>query len=703
MKTLCIAGMLLLGIPLMAQQLNLANQKKFKVYKASFNPDTLRQGIHGLNARFSCEYSFSDPEYAELTDKDKKTWFVYYLQLFDANNDPVYHPFDYLQFTRALSTTAIHFSAENAYAPQVKSQGRRNTGIELFLPFAHLDLPEGTHELILTVNAYSPKTGKRYEHFHVEKIRLVKPPLYWVQFIPSQMAVFKHNGQRIAVRQLEQDMSFIRGSNLRYPDIAGSANVRLGEPVSFLLSDGDITYLRLHQNKANTGKLADLRVAALIDKGGNPISGFDNPPQGDFLLNLSQKGITLLNTNIEMAVQAEKLRLPPLKLSYPKIKPYLVRKEMTGMSLSIEYDAQLPAGLPLLRLLPAYSASEESTPKPFPVGEVIQGEARMDSTGAIVLPSGKGTVEVFYPFASLQVSQPDIALKTPRFTHLRALLEHNVTPLTYKISRQGFQVTVIRNASLETVVWARDTTYQDEHGLLIGMPAKIPAPYFKLVNGEFSVKLIPTAADDKGKFVNLLKRAIPLNKQFQRLYLDTNNVRSISYKLLSPNPVLEFFLPYTALGQQMKEGLPFQAQFLVNQKSMAKPIELGGNESVLNFRYDPKKLRLLTIGLSKIEYKKAENATLHWRIRSEKQTLYQSPAILVQNSKEITNFYSQYVAIHEADRVYIEVIKGEEAIVEWEVGVSQLQGEKTLVLEAVKSKELKDPGLKRVEIKYIVN
>src|SRR3712207_8812999 len=45
------------------------------------------------------------------------------------------------------------FRSEHAYEPQNKAQGRRNTGVELFIPFTHTTLPEGDNAVKFSLNA----------------------------------------------------------------------------------------------------------------------------------------------------------------------------------------------------------------------------------------------------------------------------------------------------------------------------------------------------------------------------------------------------------------------------------------------------------------------------------------------------------------------------------------------------------------------
>jgi hypothetical protein len=694
----------------LAQQLNLANQKKFSVYKSAFNVNAVREGTRGLQAVFSCEYFFSDPEYAELTDAQRKTYFSFYLQLFNQNNEPVYYPFDYQEFTKALTKTAIHFSAENAYAPQVKSQGRRNTGIELFIPFAHLDLPEGTHSLTLTVNAVSEKTGKRYENFFTEKINLVKPATFWVQLTPATMAVFRKSGQKVEVNQVEEDVSILRGTNPKYPDICGSGNLKTGKPVSFLQSEGDNLMLLIHKNTRNIGKVADFEVPTLADKSGNRVLNFDNPPQGIFLevekmiFSKDRKTFTLAKSSVlELAMNVSYLKIPPVKVSQPRLKPYLTHEGMTGISLAFDYEATLPAGMPPLQIMPAYRVSEENKSFIFKGGESLKVDiATADTSGAVTLLKNSGTAEVFYPFAGLLYFDPSLALKTPKLTLLQARIQGNATAITQKTARMGFQVTVIKNAGIETVNWARDTVFQEERGLKISIPYKLPNAYFRLIQQNFSMKIITGTPDDKGRFATMFKRMTLMNDNAKRLILDTNSTQSVSYQLLKPNASLDLFLPYTVMGQQQPAGLPFIAKILLDQKNSKKPVELGGNESVLNFKYDPAQIRLLTVGINAVRFKKAESNNLIWRIRAEKRVIYQSPVIPVTD-KEVKNFYAQYYTIHLADRVVVEVLQGNEAIFSWEMPVKDLSGEKVLTFEEGKAPEIKNPVLKSVELKFSVN
>jgi hypothetical protein len=701
---LCI----LLTLPTTGQQVNNASQKKFSVYKSNFNPAFAREGTIGISVLFSCEYLFAEAEYPEFTDKQGKTYFVYYLQLFNQNNEPVYYPFDYQNFTKALTTTAIHFSTEDAYKPQVATQGRRNTGISLFIPFAHLDLPEGTHILTATLNAYSQKTGKRYENFYVEKITVNKPASYWVQLTPQSMSVTTKSGQKLSVSQVEEDISIIRGTNLKYPDIASSGNAAIKKPVSFILSEGDVCNIRVHKNTQNIAKVISYELPTAKGADGKPILNFDGKPQGDFALNPEQKSVSLKNNFLEWSLSVEKLKIPPVKLSFPKIKPFLTHEGMTGMSVSFDYETSLSAGLPPLQILPLYCRTNEDPEINFKNGKVLTGKAETDTSGAITLLAPAGTVEVFYSFAGFTMNDPDIVLKKPNITTLRAKLKNNTSTITRKSIRQGFQPSAVRNAKIETVVWAKDTILNDERGLQIQIPYSLPDGYYKLLQKDIQLKITTAVPDDKGKFITMFRRMNLLGNNVQRLKLDTADTKSISYKLLTAKGNLTLFLPYTEMGQQQTTGLPFLAKILVNQGDKGKTVDLGGNESQLKFQYETAKIRLLTMGIAGMKLKKDETGVWQWRVKSEKAVIYQSPVIPIK-AKDIKNDYAQYFSIHEEDKVYVEVLKGTEAgnlkrILYWEMPVKQLSGEKIIEFENGKSPELKeDDNIKTVILKYGVN
>ena len=699
---------LLLSQSILGQQLNLASQKKFSVYKSAFNPDFIREGTHGISVVFSCEYGFAEAEYPAFADKQGKTYFVFYLQLFNQQNEPVYYPFDYEAFTKARSTTALHFAAEDAYKPQVATQGRRNTGIELFIPFAHLDLPEGTHLLTATLNAYSLKTGKRYENFFTEKISIRKPASFWVQLTPQTMSVTPPGGQKLALSQVEEDISLIRGNNLKYPDIAGSGNAALRKPVSFILSEGDVCNLRIHKNTLNIAKMIDYQLPTPRGTDGKPLLNFTGKAQGDFPFDVNQKTASLRNNVVDWTLTTEKLRIPPVKLSQPRIKPFLTHEGMTGMSLTFDCQASLPPGMPPLQIVPAYSRSDDDQPFNFKNGKVLSGQAEPDTSGAITLQATSGTVEVFYSFAGFSLTDPEIVLKKPNITRLRAKIRNNASTITQKTIRQGFQPTAVRNARIETVAWAKDTLLNDERGLQVSIPYLLPEGYFNLLKKDITLRITTATPEDKGKFITLFRRMTLLGNNAQRLKLDTADTKSISYKLLSPKGNLTLFLPYTEMGQQQTAALPFLAKVLVNQGTKQKPVELGGSESSLRFNYETAKIRLLTVGVTAMKLRKDETGVWQWRVRSEKALIYQSPVIPVK-SKEVKNDYAQYFSIHESDKVFVEVLHGTEAgnlksVFYWQMPVKDMAGEKVLEFENGKAAELKaDENIKSVTLRTGVN
>jgi len=673
-----------------AQQLNFANQKKFSVYKSAINTNFIKEGVNGINITFSCEYLFSEEEYAEMTDKERKTYFVFYAQLFNQNNEPVYYPFEFSEFSREKSKTPVHFTIEDAYAPQVKAQGRRNTGITLFIPFAHLDIPEGTHSLNLSLNSFSKKTEKKFENFFIEKITVIKPPTFWINLKPKNISIYSKTNKKIDASQVEEDLSIIRGTNLKHPEIFGSGNVNLQKSVSFIYSDGDVSELRVHKNTENVAKVNDYALPAIKDLTGKLILNFDNKPSGDFPLDVNQKSLLLKNSSLQWNIFLEKQKIPAVKLTYPKIKPYITYQGVTGMSLSFEWDVIMPPNLPPLQIAPYYGKNDGLKQLAFQNGEIMSGDVKLDTTGNITLKKNIGKAEIFYSFAGLLLSDPNIALQSPKLVAIKAKLQNNLSVITQKQLKQGFQVTIVRNTNLENVVLAKDTIYKDERGLKITIPYKLPESYFRVLKKDISLKLTPTSPDDKGKFVNMFKRCVFINDNAKRLLLDSNDVKSISYLLLKNNGPFALFLPYTTMGQKHVEPLPFTTKILINQKSSTKPVDIGNTETNLKFVYDQSKVKLMVVGLKNVKFKKQVEGKYNWQIRSEKAIIYHSPDFII-NEKELKSNYAQYYTLHKDDKVILEILHDEKVIVQWIINAKELSGEKIIELEDGKNKEILDP------------
>ncbi len=483
--------------------------KKFNVYKIDINPNATKEGIRGISVLFSAEYNFSDPEYASLKDKQGKVHLTFYASLTDANNEPAYNAFDYSFYQKINETTALHFARENVYEPQNKAQGRRNTGIELFIPFTHTTLPEGANPVKFSLNAATEK-GTRFENIYSQSLTIQRPPAYGVSLTPKQITVFDKAGKPYPAGQLEQDFFLIPGANKAAKDVSAAANVDLNESLGFVYSEGDV--LRLKVEKSTQKGLVRTNKARLLrSPDGKSLGNFNNAAAltGEWSLDpKAGKTVTLKNNAMELKLEVDRYRIPAIRLSGLSVNPLVTQEGVAGMSVSFTPEVTLLPELPYVEAHLSYRPSNESPQVSVTGGKVISGKAQTDTTGSVQLDkSSQGKITVFYPAFNLLLSDPEVRQKPPKYFLVQVKLPNNPSVVAQKSVKQDLSLGVLKDFSLSPAVVLKDTVYANEHGLTLSIPYKLPALYFDLMKGERYVSLYGT---QDARAMELLRRMTPL-------------------------------------------------------------------------------------------------------------------------------------------------------------------------------------------------
>jgi len=355
-----------------------ATNKKFNVYKIDINPNGVKDGIRGIAVLFSCEYNFSDPEYAGMRDKEGKTNFTFYASLTDKNNEPAYYASNYSFYRKLNQTTALHFATENAYAPQNKAQGRRNTGIELFIPYTHTTLPEGANAVKFSLNALAEK-GKRFDNIYTQNLTINRPAAYAATLVPRQITVIDKGGKRHEAGRLEQDLFVYPGSNKASADVSAMNNVDLNQPVGFLYSEGDVLRLKLQKSTA-TGVVRSNKPRLLRTSDNKSMATFDNGGAipGEWPLDpKSGKTVQLKNNGVDLKLELTQYRVPAVQLSGVAINPHATYEGTTGTAVTFTTQANVAAALPprSLDCLPARQRRVADVPAKRQ-GDRRQGQGR---------------------------------------------------------------------------------------------------------------------------------------------------------------------------------------------------------------------------------------------------------------------------------------------------------------------------------------
>ncbi|MES2731627.1 MAG: hypothetical protein V4714_07760 [Bacteroidota bacterium] len=697
-----------------ASQLNVINQKKLTVYKSDIKGDVVKEGIRGLSVFFSCEYNFTDEEYKQMADRSGKNYFTFSVSLFDKNNEQVYDASTYLTYKRN-QPIANHFATTIAFGSQVKTakpEPRKSTGIELFIPYAQLDLPEGPSEVKVLFNAYagnSDAPGKKFDNFHLQNFALTKPTFYFVKLIPKQIFVIDKAGKKTEVSQIAEDFSVARGNDKGFIDLLNTGSGIVGAPTSFAYSEGDAMQLRTQRERGTTGQLAN-RQRPVKGTNGQTVAGFEaGNIQATWPLDLkAEKSLSLKNAAIEVTFAIEKARLPVVRVSEFKINRYTKFEGATGASISFNYEAKVAATLPDLLAVPAYTTDEnEKTPyQPLKTLKVMSGSATIDTLGNINLGHGAGgKVEVFFPYASFLYYDETTRKTGPKNFRLDIQLKDLPNRLTQKKAKQSLDVGLLKDAVVGAPVVSKEIIFKQARGIRISIPYSIPSIYSSLAK-NFSIQLTEvTATTEEPRLMGLLRKTQQMNDSAKIISPINKNSNTITYQVSQPKGNITLFMPYAGLAlTENASPMKFSAKISITKEgAAATPLELGTTATGLKLGLDETKLRFLTLGVSSIRMKDA-NENMVWRIKSAEGIIYQSS--LLPAEKKMENFYAHNYCTSEEDKVIIEVFKGVnltelKLIAQWEMPVKALKPNETV--EIVKEGASPDGNIRSISITYKIN
>lgn len=679
-----------------------AGKPKFVVYKSDVNPNAVKEGIRGIAVLFSCEYNFSDAEYAAMKNGEGRNYFTFYASMAHKNNESFYSGLDYRQAKKAFNTIALHVAEEHAYEPQNKAQGRRNTGIELFIPFYQLNLPEGTNAVKFILNATTEKDNT-FERIHTQDIAINKPPVTFISLQPKQITVTDKAGKKYEAESIEQDLFAIPGNSKTSTDIISAGNVSTKMPFTFIYSEGDVVRLKL-QKSTSKGVVSSNKVRVLKASNGQMMTNFDNKAslQGEWPMDPKQKTIALTNPAVQINLDVSRTKVPGIRITEFAINPYSTHEGVAGATLTIAYEAKNAAGAPALVAVPSYvNASQETVL--LKGGIVTSGKNSIDSTGAIALSQEPGKISVFYPAFNLLLYHPGIRQQTPNQFAVQMMLQSGSGLVTQKQIKQNLPVSVIQDARIAPAVKAKDTTFNNIRGLAINIPYQFPKLYTDLQKDNLLIQLTEASAKDS-RGADLLRNMTLVNNMVEKIN-DPTNKKGASFRISKPAGVISLFLPYTDLNRQEKAPVPFFAKAVISQNGVPGA-EVGGNSSAIRFDIDTKKLRFVTLGISNINLKKANTGDIMWRITSSGRTIYQS--VMIPAAKTIDNLYTHAGYMHEDDVVAIEMLKGKttadaKLMFKWEKPVKELTASEILELEPSKLPNNTDDGdTKSVSIMYSV-
>jgi hypothetical protein len=681
-----------------------ANKPKLDVYKIAVNDKAQKEGIQGISLFFSCEYNFSDAEYTSMKNGEGKNLFTFYASMVNkATNETFYNGLNYKQYNKASNTLAVHVSEENAYAPQNKAQGRRNTGIELFIPYYHLDLPEGTTAVKLYIGAM-PGKGNTLERAYSQDISLSKPAASFITIVPKQITITDKAGKKYEAESIEQDFAVAPGSNKASKDVNAAANVALSTPFSFLYVEGDVLRLKV-QKSVSKGLVATKKVRALRGAKGQSLTSFDNKAalEGEWVLDPKQKTLTLKNEALQIVADLNRTKVPAVRLTDFAVNPHASHEGVAGAMLTFSYNAQAAANTPPVAAVPVYSTAA-GTANYLNGGLVVSGKAEVDSAGAIVLPyNTPGKLSVFYPAFNLLLHHPDIRQENPSSFTLQVKLHNSEGLITQKQIKQNLPVSVVQDAKIAPVVKAADTVYNNSKGFVIHIPYQLPKLYTDMLPNSIVIQLAEASAKET-RGADMLRNMTLINNNVEKA-TDANNKKGVSFRITKPVSSIDLFMPYTDLNRQEKAPVAFAVKTQVINNTLA-PVEVGSGNSAIRFDLDNKKLRFVTLGISNIKLKKADTGDVMWRISSADRVLYQSA--MIPASKSIDNLYTHTYYIHEDDKVIVEMLKGKTAAdakvaMKWEKPVKELTGSEILEIEPGKLPNNTDDGDTRtVTIMYSV-
>jgi hypothetical protein len=693
---------LLFSLSVVQAQVQNPAQKKFNVYKADVNPNATKEGIRGISVLFSCEYTFSEAEFTSMRDAKGRYYFTFYARLLDANNEPVYNPFDYTFYKKINGTTAIHFADEYTQDPQTKAMGRRSTGIELFIPYTHTSLPEGTNQIKFSLNAFPQKGETKFENIYTQTIAVAKPVTHSATLTPKQITVVDKAGKRYEVGRLEQDMFIAPGSNKAAADIMSAANVDLKESLPFTYTEGEVVRLKI-QKSTQTGLVRSNKPRLLRTADGKSLPSFDNSANltGEWVIDTKAgKVLAIKNNNLDVKFELAQYKIPPVQVSNFKVNPYATHEKVAGTSVSFDYKATVSATTPPLVAVTAYNKGNAAQGS-LPVGaKIVAGKGSVDSTGAVVLDrSGSGKVEVFYPAFNILLNDPTVKQTPPSRFSLRIQVQNNPYVIVQKEVKQSLSLSMIKDATLASVVKAKDTTVSGVHGFALSIPYQLPPLYFELLKGDCSVEFASAGTDSRA--TDLLRRMNLLDESVKKR--STSDKKNVAFTLTKPAGAIRLFLPYTSLTKIESTPLPSNARTLVNNTA-GNQVIVGDNSTAFRLDFERKDLRFVTLGIANIKLKKADTGSIAWRIRSKDKTIYQSS--LIPAEKTIENLYTDAFYIHQDDTVILEMLKGTEVanlkvMAKWEMPVKSLTAGEEIEIDPAKQPNNTDDGdTKSLTVKY---
>ncbi|CAA9287985.1 MAG: hypothetical protein AVDCRST_MAG56-4313 [uncultured Cytophagales bacterium] len=674
-----------------------ATNKKFNVYKIDINPNGVKDGIRGIAVVFSCEYNFSDPEYAGMRDKEGKTNFTFYASITDKNNEPAYYASNYSFYRKLNQTTALHFATENAYAPQNKAQGRRNTGIELFIPYTHTTLPEGPNAVKFSLNALAEK-GKRFDNIHTQNLTINRPAAYAATLVPKQITVIDKGGKRQEAGRLEQDLFVYPGSNKASADVSAMNNAELNQPVGFLYSEGDVLRLKLQKSTA-TGVVRSNKPRLLRTSDNKSMATFDNGGAipGEWPLDpKSGKTVQLKNNGVDLKLELTQYRVPAVQLSGVTVNPHATYEGTSGTSVTFTTQANVAAALPPLEAWIAYQPDNAESQTFLQSGKVTEGKGKADSTGAVVLDrTATGKVTVFYPSFNMLLNDAAIRQNPPKQVTVQIRLQGNPGAIAQKTVRQDLPVNVIKEVTVTPVARVKDTVINNEHGVALSLAYQAPKPYEELFQGQRYVTLVGMPQDSRA--VDLLRRMVPVDAATKPM--TATDKKALSYSLPVTTGALRLFLPYTSITKIETTPLPFLYRAYV-RKAETTPVAVGEGNSALRFEADRQNLKFVTLGIASVKFKKGDEGNIAWRIRTPNRTLYQSNPIEVD--KVIENLYTDAFYIHQDDQLILELLKGDapadmKVLSKWEMPVKSLKASEQPEMNVAGSG---DADLKSVTVSY---
>ncbi|MBC7923173.1 MAG: hypothetical protein H7Z75_19000, partial [Ferruginibacter sp.] len=688
----------------------------------------------GVSVLFSCEYNFTDDEYQQMQGAAAKragqNYFTFSVNLFDKNNELVYNANDYANYKRSGSV-ASSFATTVAVGSQVrtaKPEPRRSTGIELFIPYAHLDLPEGANDLKVAFSAYAGNSdlpGKKFENFHLPTVRINKPPAYWIKLTPRQLTITDKAGKKSEASQIAEDFAVGRGNDPAFADLVTTGSGTVGTPATFVHSEGDAMQLRTQPERGTTGQLAN-RQRPVKGTNGQTLTGFEGGIRAEGPLDLKASPTATLRSNaLTASFAVEKTRIPAVRIAGFKVNRYVKFEGATGASLGFTYEADVAKTLPDLVALPAYNLSEDGkgTFTRLRDLKVMSGNATVDTSGTINLGhNAGGKVEIFFPYAGFLLRDEATRKRGLKHFRLEVRLRDRPERITQKNAKQSVDPSPLKDAVVAAPVTSKEIVLNNSRGVSVAIPYQIPALYADLLvpnsapsggtppgaaKGGFAIQLTEVIdKTEEPRLMGFLRKTTVMNEpagqpSAKRLPASDKGGNSTTYLVDQPAGNITLFVPYAGLAlTENASPMKFLARISVNGPT---PLELGTTSSALKLDLDEKKLRFLTVGVSGIRMKEA-GESIAWRIRSADGLIYQSP--LIPAEKKMENFYAHNYCASEEDKVVVEVLKGTDLnnlkeIAKWELPVKALKPSETV--EIVKEDASPDGNVRNVAVTYRLN